>query len=370
MPPRLAVTEACGVEKKEIVALFLKSGVLLRHEELERLAELDDSEVREIATAPNPKNELTARTARPRFEIIKNLTSKPNSVTPALQSAFFNSRYEQMRAIASQRIARNMLSINRLPGRGEVFLTGIIRDIREGDKTVVELEDPTGSMAITFSTKPDVRLDEFAAVRAVVAGQAAFGKEILYPDIPIRQATKGKGRGCFISDLHLEEAPQSDARRLMSLVKSENTDWLFVAGDTGNISLFEEMSGSAPTFIVPGEADTSDKYPQLPVKARRPNFVSLSNPTAVRIGGIVVLLCHQFELSMLRKRHLGPSEEVMERDFLVLDFVPDVVGYGHDHKPLVSNYKATTLVNAGSLLTQATPVLVDFESRSWKQLKL
>jgi predicted phosphodiesterase len=73
---------------------------------------------------------------------------------------------------------------------------------------------------------------------------------------------------------------------------------------------------------------------------------------------------------MLRRRHLGPSEEVLESDFLVIDCLPDIVAYGHDHKPLVNNYKATTLVNPGSLLTQAVPIVVDFKTREWKPIKV
>jgi predicted phosphodiesterase len=157
---------------------------------------------------------------------------------------------------------------------------------------------------------------------------------------------------------------------MLAAIAAENVDWLFVAGDTGNITLFEDMTGSTPTFLIPGNCDVGEGYPRLPLEVHRSNIVSLSDPAAVRVGGLTVLLCHDFSVDMLRKRHLGPSDEVLDQDYLVLDFIPDIVGYGHDHKPLVSNYKSTTLVNAGSLLTQAVPVIVDFQSREWKQLKL
>lgn len=357
-----------GVERKEIVSLFFKLGVLLRHEELDWLNSVSDAEVNEISRAVSPKDEIARRMAAPKFEVLKNLTSKP-AATVEMQPQFFNSRYEQMKAITSQRIARNWRSINNLPSRGEVFLTGIVRNIREGEKTVVEMEDPTGSIAVTFAEKPDVQLDGFAAVRAAIAWKAVFGKEVLHPDIPIRAATKGDGRACFISDLHLEEAPLPDARRLLSSIAAENVDWLFVAGDTGRIEAFEDIVGNIPMFIIPGEADAQDAYPQLPMRTNKTNIIPLSNPSVVRVGGLNVLLCHKFEQEMLRRRHLGSSEVVLANDFLVLDCVPDIVGYGHDHKPLVSNYKATTLVNAGSLLTKAQPVIIDFKTREWKQLK-
>lgn len=358
------------MDRKEIIALFLKKGALLRKEELEQLAALGDAEIVEIIAAADSRAELARRTAAPKFDIVKSLASKPRDISAEFQNRFFNSRYEQMKAIVSQRIVRDIVSLNRMPGRGEVFIAGIVRNIRAGEKTIIELEDPTGSVAVTFGEKPNVGLDEFLTVRAAVAGRAVFGKEILYPDIPIRPATKGSGRGCFISDLHLEEAPPADARRLFSALAVEGVDWLFVAGDTGNIALFEEMVGSTPTFLIPGEADTADGYPQLPLATKRSTIVPLSNPAVVRVGGLNVLLCHSFDVGMLRRRHLGPSAEILETDFLALDCVPDIVGCGHDHKPLVSNYKATTVVNAGSLLTNAAPVIIDFATREWKQLKI
>ncbi|MEM7813576.1 MAG: metallophosphoesterase family protein [Candidatus Aenigmatarchaeota archaeon] len=358
------------MERKEIVSLFLKAGVLLRQEELEQLSMLGDVEIAEIAGAQEPKAELAKRAARFKFDVIKSLTSKPAKITAELQHRFLNSRYEKMKTIASQRIAHSMVSINRLPTGGEVFIAGIVRDVRESGKTIVEIEDPTGSVAVIFKEKPDVRLDEFVTVRATIARRIIFGKELLYPDIPIRKASEGNGRGCFISDLHLEEAPYADARRLAAAISAENVDWVFVSGDVGDVRLYEEIIGDTQTFVIPGEADTEDKYPMLPLEVKSPRAIALSNPAVIRTGGLNILLCHQFELSMLRKRHLGPSEVILEDDFLALDCVPDIVGHGHDHKPLVSNYKATTLVNAGSLLTRAAPVIVDFCSRQWKQLKV
>jgi len=357
-----------SVEKKKIVALFLKSGMLLQYDELEWLARQDAADIAAVAVAPDPKNELARRMNLPKFAIIKCLTAKPQNETPELFNRFLNSRYEQMKAIISQRINRSWTSVNHFPGRGEVFVAGIVRDIRDGEKTVVEIEDPTGMSNVVFAENPHLQLDEFVAVRANAAGKIIFGKEVLYPDIPIRPATQGSGRGCFISDLHLEEAPLSDAKRLFSVIAAESVDWLFVAGDSGNSELFEELLPETVTFSIPGEADTEDKYPQLPLKFKRNSIISLSNPGIVRIGGMNILLCHNFEPEMLRKRHLGPSGQALETDFLVLDYIPDIIGCGHDHKPLVSNYKATTIANAGSLLSQAKPVVVDFESREWKQL--
>jgi DNA polymerase II small subunit/DNA polymerase delta subunit B len=357
-----------GVDKKKIVSLFLKTGVLLQHDELEWLARQDAADITAVASSANPKEALIQRVHTQKFEIIKSLESKPKEKTPELQSRFLNSRYEQMKSIVNQRISRRWTSLNRLPARGEVFLAGIVRDIREGEKTILELEDPTGSAAVAFDEKPDIQLDDFIALRANAAGKILFGKELLRPDIPIRPATKGSGRGCFISDLHLEEAPPEDAKRMFAAIAAENVDWVFVAGDIGNLEMFEELACNIPVFIIPGEADTEDPFPRLPLKPRRSSIISLSDPSLVRIGGLNVLLCHNFEQGMLPKRHLGPSAEVLENDFLVLDQIPDIVGYGHNHKPLVSNYKATTLANAGSLLTTAKPVVVDFETREWKQL--
>lgn len=358
-----------GVNRQDIVSVFLKFGTLLKQDELDWLLSQSDEIVTAVASSHDPKKELSKRSARRIvFESVKNLTRKPPQVTPDIQAGFFNSRYQLMKQITDERIRRDWVSLNRLPSRGDIFIAGIARNIIGGERTTVEVEDPTGSVSVVFDKMPQVCLDDFVAIHAVASNGMFIGKEILQPDIPLRKAALGTGRGCFISDLHLDEAPTTDGKRLFVKIAEENIDWVFLAGDVGDIGALEKICGNVPLFIIPGDKDSTDGYPQLPLQTNRPNIIALSNPSVVRVGGLGVLMCHVFTIDMLRKRHLGTAQSVTEDDFLALDVVPDIVACGHDHKPLVSHYKATTIINAGSLLSHEVPIIVDFMSREWKPL--
>lgn len=90
----------------------------------------------------------------------------------------------------------------------------------------------------------------------------------------------------------------------------------------------------------------------------------------VELNNIKILLVHDFNLSMLKKRYLGKSKDILEEDYLVLDEVPDIVHCGHTHEPFVRNYKSVTIVNSGSPLTEFRPVVVDFNTRAVEQVKI
>src|SRR3989338_6151702 len=261
---------------------------------------------------------------------------------------------------------KKYISISNItPSREDIYMIGMIKDIKEGDKTIVELEDQTGSRQILFdeNIKPD--LDDVVAVQAIPSGKTIYGKKIIYPDVPLREPVKANGKACFISDLHLDEIPQTDIQKFYQWFNQQNIDYLFVAGDTMNIKEFEKHCDKL-TFIIPGEHDAKDSYPQLPLQTSNPNIVSLSNPSIVNINGINILMIHEFDQNMLKKRHLGnaPTQD----DYLMLDIVPDIVHYGHTHKPFISNYKSITLVNSGSPLSEFRPVIIDFSTREWKQV--
>jgi DNA polymerase II small subunit/DNA polymerase delta subunit B len=365
-------------QAKSIITKGLAKGVLFTPEALEFLKLKPEKEIEKILSQSWQSRIVTRRELalleRPAIEarVVKSLAAKPQQ-SAELQMRFFASKYEKMRKIAAERMAdKAFYSLDRLPQRAqEICVIGIVKDIRKAEKVTVELEDPTGSKPVIFDKQPDCDIDEVVAIQASAANNILFGKRILLPDIPLRAPAKGKGRACFISDLHLEEAPRSDLQKFFRWLEGqESINWLFVSGDIGDLAAFEELACDRPVFISPGHADTKDSYPQLPLQARRKDIACLSNPAMVNAGGVNVLLCHEFSLDMLKKRHLGKSQAVLEEDFLTLDVVPDVVACGHDHKPFVSNYKSTTIVNAGSLLADFKPVVVDFETRDVKQISL
>jgi DNA polymerase II small subunit len=225
----------------------------------------------------------------------------------------------------------------------------------------------TGSMAVVFDENPEVEEDDVIAVHGTAGGKIIYGKKVLFPDIPLRQPSKGHGTACFISDLHMDEMPLKEIEKFFTWFEKEDIHYLFVAGDVGDKKNFEMLVNRhcsfKTVFIIPGNMDNKDDYPQLPEKYEAKNIVPLSNPAMVEAGGLKVLMIHDMNIDFLKKRHLGKSKLILKEDYLVLEEVPDIVHCGHTHDPQIMNYKSVTLVNSGSPLVDFRPVKIDFATR-------
>ncbi len=250
--------------------------------------------------------------------------------------------------------------------RNEVYVIGIVREIKpEGDKKILELEDMTTNIPVIFESIPEgVEVDDVIAVRAISGGKVLFGKEVMFPDIPIRPPTTGRGKAIFISDLHLNEAPEKDIERLFSWFERSEIVNIFIAGDTGDNKILEAFAERNPRksfLIIPGEGN---EYPHLPQEFTAKNITSLSNPSMVDINGVKILIVHKADQTMLKKRYIGKPTSIMTDDYLVMDEIPDIVHFGHTHIPQITNYKSVTMINSGSMMSEFKPVIVDFSSRN------
>ena len=172
----------------------------------------------------------------------------------------------------------------------------------------------------------------------------------------------------------MDEAAVSDLEKFFNWFYQQDIPYLFVAGDIGKDK--EELEKMAERYcynkkvlVIPGNVDDQE-YPQLAIDFKNKDIISLSNPAMVEINGIKILIIHDFDLAMLKKRYLGKSNVILKEDFLVLDHVPDIVHCGHTHQPQVMNYKSVTIVNSGSLLAEFKPVVVDFSTREVEQVSL
>ncbi|MBI5061622.1 MAG: metallophosphoesterase family protein [Candidatus Aenigmarchaeota archaeon] len=360
------------MNRKKIIELFFRRGKLLSEDTLSMLEKENEDSMPGILDRDYHELLLTPRHFQTEnVSILKNLTSKPN-LGREQQLGFYTSKYEKMRAILTQRLQKNFMSINKLGAdRAEVFVIGIVKEKREEEnKNIIDIEDVTGNIPVIFQGPVDCELDDVVAIQAISGGRVLFGKKILYPDIPLRNPSTGFGKACFISDVHLDEVPKKFPDRFFNWLEMEGVSFLFVAGDIGDTTVFQTLCGNKKTIVIPGNADTEEKYPYLPMGFDGKNIISLSNPAMIYLNGLKILIIHEFDMSMLKKRYLGKSEVILPEDYLVLDEVPDIVHYGHTHKPFVSNYKSTTLVNSGSTLTKFMPVVIDFSTREWKQAEL
>lgn len=352
--------------ENDIIAKFLAKGKLLTPEALEYIR---NKRLENILTGNIPGIVIT----RPNIEktagisVLKNLTDKKKEFTSGDFAGFYKTKYEKLKEILLQRMQKNFVSINKIgKNSGEVYVVGIVKDITKNGKNTINIEDMTGSANILLENDEDVELDDVVAVKILNNGGILTGQQVIYPDIPLRSPATGSGKACFISDLHLDEVPRSYFEKFLQWFEKQPVDALFVAGDIGGSQTFEELvsqyCAGKQIVVIPGEKDTEEEYPQAPLGFSAKNITSLSNPAMVEMNGVKILIVHEADRSMLKKRYMG-KDKILYSDHLVLDDVPDIMHHGHSQECRVTNYKSITIVNSGSLLSKFAPVVIDFSTR-------
>ncbi len=363
------------METQHAVEAFFKKGKLLTPEALRYL------ENKNIDTFLPDNHETIVDiedllATEDKIRILKNITSRKSEVTTSDIIKFYNSKYEKMKSIILSRMQKNFVSVNKLDAtRQEAFVIGIVRDIRDNDgKMNVEFEDSTGAITAIFEQKEteDLELDDVVAIQGTSAGKVMTGQKILYPDMPLRQPTSGKGKACFISCLHLDEAPKKDFETFLKWFEGQDIRYLFVSGGIGDVNVFDSLVDSycknKKVFAAAGRED--NEAPHVPDDFKSKNIIPLSNPSLVEINGVKILLAHKFEIRMLRKRHMENIKPVLTEDAMALEELPDIVCCGSSHQASTSNYKSTTIANSGSLLTEFRPVVIDLATRDVVQVSM
>lgn len=300
------------------------------------------------------------------IKILKNLTFIPEKLTTETFLSFYNSKYEKMKKIFIERVGNDFVSINKIGRRGHVAIMGMVKEVKEKDgKKIIDVEDITGTISVIYNGPEEVKLDDVIGVRGMSAGSVIYADEILYPGVPIREATTGKGNVFIISGLDLDEAPTDKVDKLKKLLQMEEYNYLIVVGNIGDKNAFENFEFNKKTFVVPGPKD-SKTYPSIPLElSKNKNIISLSNPAMIEINGVKFLIMSSFNMKMLKKRYLGKSSIILDDDYLVMDVVPDIVV--SNGKPNIMNYKSITIINSGTLLDVMRPVKVNLDTREWKE---
>jgi DNA polymerase II small subunit len=344
------------INKKDIVQNLLEKGILATPK---LLAKIKTKEDLERILAP-PKQD---------FRILKNITTIPKKITKNDIVSFYQNRYSKLRDIIQSQHNYNYISLNKIPTIGEFYVIIMVQNIhRKAGKFIIDVEDLTATRPIVFNQEQKLALNDVVVIKLQSRGRVLFGKQIIYPDTPLRKPKTGQGKLCFISDLHLDKAPVSDFIKFIDWFDHSPCSYLLIAGDIGSIHELEKtiQRTDKKIFLIPGNVDAS--YPGLPLKTKTKNIISLSNPSMINLGGLNILIIHNFCTEFLTKRYLGQSKYIFQEDPLVLTTLPDIIHCGHTHKPFIENYKSISILNSGSLLTDFRPVVVDFATRELKQV--
>jgi DNA polymerase II small subunit len=149
--------------------------------------------------------------------------------------------------------------------------------------------------------------------------------------------------------------------------------------------LIEQVPDYIEIIIAAGNHDAVRRVEPQPSLAglleplsEQPNVHMVGNPARVKVHGYVVLMYHgtsmdamisslshlsydkpeKAQVEYLKKRHLSPiygtKEQIApeEKDYMVVDFVPDIFHCGHVHKNGYMNYRGVKVINSGTWQAQ------------------
>ncbi len=337
-----------GMQKEEIVLRFIENKHLLTQNALELLETCGEDYI----IKNQNKLVLTQDDFNQEIKILKNITTRNISTEDLAKE--YQTRYQKLKEILTAKLKKDLISINKIPKSGDAWIVGLVKNVSNNS---IEIEDQTGSISIRLTEDIGAEADDVIAMKIAIDGTTPVYKEVVYPDVPLKQPTTGHGKACFISDLHLDEAPTEDIRNFFKWLEMSDIKYLFVAGGIDNKEEFSKIIQNycqdKTVFIIPDKKISADNYVEH-------NIIPLSNPSMVELNGVKILLVHEFKQTMLRKRYISRGKNVLAD--LVLGEVPDIVHCG-DTEPMISNYKSITTISSGSLLTTFKPVVVYFDSR-------
>ena len=135
----------------------------------------------------------------------------------------------------------------------------------------------------------------------------------------------------IISDIHDNE-PYLTA--FLKSTDAKEAEALLICGDVGNIDTLKLISKSSydKIYFVFGNADTFDKK-DIPT-----NIINLGESGIIELADKKIGLCHE-PYKIVETRH-GVS---------LIKQKPDIIFYGHTHKPWIEEKEKVLLVNPGTL---------------------
>lgn len=336
----------------------------------------------------------------------------------------FSDRYERLVDILSRRVrAQEIKDIHETRHAGkEMVVAGLVWDkfSNDNDNYFIELEGVGEKQTFrAIFTDPSIQsvfdevvTDEVIAVRGTITddGDAIFGDEIVFPDVPRRRRRKRPDdpiHAAFVSDIHVGSEdfyPEKWNRFVDYIRETPEIQYIFVAGDMvegigvypdqdEELSIvdihdqyaiagrmFDQLPDDVSIITSVGNHDRvrlAEPQPTLPDEFGQyfgENVELVGNPVTTTVDGVTVTMYHGMSINalsevvpgvsidpptdamelMLKKRHLAPvygknvrfAPEV--KDYLVIDEVPDILHCGHVHKYGAEDYQGTKLLNTAT----------------------
>src|SRR3989344_1405456 len=340
-----------------------------------------------------------------KIEIVDSYVDKPKKREVKDFVGYMKCRYASLKRFLLQRTElQGAISINKALTKNQKEAVALIGFVYKKEQTkngnyILEIEDPTGIIKVLIGNKneellkvmDELVLDEVIGIVGTMGDGLVYVKEIIFPDIPMKEYKKAKDDVCvaFISDLHV-------GSKMFAKDEFEKfIDWLNLLYGSDeqkelaqNAKYLGSLRGDIKIVLCGGNHDAlrlSEPQPPLSKEFAASlyalkNITIVSNPAMVRIHDMFDILiyhgyCFDYYMNnveslrnagaydasdmmmefVLKKRHIAPTHisslyiPDIEKDSLVIEKVPDFFVTGHIHHDVkISSYKNVTLIGSCS----------------------
>ncbi|HLG24924.1 MAG TPA: DNA-directed DNA polymerase II small subunit [Candidatus Nanoarchaeia archaeon] len=273
-------------KKHEIINIFLKKGVLISSEILEKLNDEEQSkkifdivsqmpldsavldlDIEKLLNGQNQEREkiktegTKQETNQNRINVKVSYKDRPKKWTTQDFVDYYNLKYKGIEKILKQhQELKATVSLNRIQNKKDkepVSVIGMVNEkqITKNGNLMLTVEDQTGRMKVIinknkpslFNTAKDIVHDEVIGILGVAVGNFIFANELVWPDTPVTGDLKKLDReshAIFLSDLHVGSSKflPEDFDKFLKWINGEmgneqqrhianNIDYIFIAGD-------------------------------------------------------------------------------------------------------------------------------------------
>jgi hypothetical protein len=383
-----------GLDKKEVVSMFLEEGHQLDAETAEFFTK-NPKEIKKFmgvireggkdADVPTTitleyvlQTKVTPKTADEvsvgegeDVVVVKGFSTNPRSKKVGVDeyTTIFTDHYELVKKMLLEKTPNsNFTSINKIQNQKEAALIVMVREKDLVDKTIL-VEDPTGQTSVFMNPNApeDVKKD-FESIVAddvlgVVCEKGKYGleiKHIIWPDVPLNRGvgrSKRETRCLFLSDFYMKSGGSRQHKRLLEWLEKTKFKEIY---------LFIIESGSSQ------RGDIEEFFNNLGVKIH--SFM-LSAPSEILLNGVNLFLIPNPYISewKSRWREMGETNAVVNmlkrRTFLfkgrpiIIETPPDVIVTAAETGASKENYKGTTIISTPDFGQTGTAWLVELKSR-------
>jgi len=343
------------MDDKKIVKMFLDNGYqlsgdaipLVRSNPTQILEKLGELKTRPLIITGHHIKKIIIKPKK--FKILKEFAPKQKPIKVDDYTKHILLKYNRIRNMFLKRFEKKkLISIGNIGTRTLKF--SIITVVKKKIDDELTLEDPTGTLNVTFDEKKfsDVQQDDVILVSCEKRGNKIRAENIFWPDIPInREIAKSKIESKIAI---IPESFLSDNQKTKKFLK-----WVSDVKNVTNVFIFANNKKILPKEFL-------DLNTTIIGTNNDSNMGTLiENSVTLEINNIKILLLTtdliqnmgsgitttKNILSALKRRHLLPHfNQILSvaDDLFVLDDVPDVV-IARTDEDTHSNYKGTTIIS-------------------------